>query len=274
LLRRARKKIERKKAYKLQYTTNSIQLNKMAATIQKTLDLIASWSVEDQLSLMHSISGRLLGHGAAIGTVSKSKASKAAKDPDAPKRESNWWIKATQHVRAQLAETIAADKEAGVKVDGKAPIRVASMLKDAGEMSAEHLPTQEEIVAMYEKFKADPPPTKSSSASVASKGSGTSSKKSKFSELSEEEQKARRSEAAKKAAATRAANKAAKESAPQETAPTDVGEHTDGRTICTFRGKRYLRIDNCLWDAGTEKWVGELGEDGTIDTKAEEPEFE
>lgn len=243
------------------------------ATIQSTIDIIATWSVEDQLALMHTISGRLLGHGAAIGAAaaaSKGKSTKAiAKNPDAPKREGNWWVKATQHVRGHLAELIAADKAAGTVIKGTAPITVSSMLKDAGLLSAELLPTAEQVHEMYAKYKDEPPAPKSSSGSVASKGSGTGSAKTKFSDLSDEEKKAKRSEAAKKAAATRAANKASK-----ETKPTDVGEHADGRTICTFRGERYLRIDNCLWNASTEKWVGELKEDGTIDTTVEEPEIE
>lgn len=184
----------------------------MAAN-KSTFDLIATWPVEEQLALMHSISGRLLGHGAAIGAAAaapkgKTKAAKTA-DPDAPKREGSWWIKATQHVREHLSELIAADKAAGVAVKGTAPITVSSMLKDAGELSQEMLPTKEQVVAMYEKYKEDPPAPKSS-ASTASGGSAAGSAKSKHSELSEEEKKAKRSEAAKKAAATRAANKAAK----------------------------------------------------------------
>ena len=185
------------------------------SAIQSTIDLIATWPVEDQLALMHTISGRLLGHGAAIGAAAaaapkgKSKA-KTVKDPDAPKREGNWWVKATQHVRGHLAELIAADKEAGIVIKGTAPITVSSMLKDAGELSAELLPTAEQVAAMYEKYKEEPPAPKSSSASVASGGSAAGSAKSKHSELSEEEKKAKRSEAAKKAAATRAANKAKK----------------------------------------------------------------
>jgi hypothetical protein len=185
------------------------------SSIQPTIDLIATWPVEEQLALMHSISGRLLGHGAAIGaaaTKGKAKAAKAAPAADAPKREGSWWIKATQHVREHLSELIAADKAAGVAVKGTAPITVSSMLKDAGELSQELLPTKEQVVAMYEKYKEDPPAPKSS-ASTSSGGSAAGSAKSKHSELSEEEKKAKRSEAAKKAAATRAANKAAKAAA-------------------------------------------------------------
>jgi hypothetical protein len=182
------------------------------STIQSTIDLIATWPVEQQLALMHSISGRLLGHSAAIGAAAPKGKSKVVKDADAPKREGNWWVKATQHVRGHLAELIAADKEAGIAVKGTAPITVSSMLKDAGELSQELLPTAEQVAAMYEKYKEDPPAPKSS-ASTGSASSGGGSAKSKHSELSEEEKKAKRSEAAKKAAATRAANKAAKAAA-------------------------------------------------------------
>lgn len=172
------------------------------ATNKSTFDLIATWPVEEQLALMHSISGRLLGHAAALVPKAKTK----VVDPDAPKREGNWWVKATQHVRGHLSDLIAADKAAGIAIKGTAPITVSSMLKDAGELSQEILPTKEQVVAMYEQYKEDPPAPKS----VASGGSATGSAKSKASELTEEEKKAKRSEAAKKAAATRAANKAKK----------------------------------------------------------------
>ena len=258
----------------------------MAAN-KSTFDLIATWPVEEQLALMHSISGRLLGHGlavAAIGAVkTKSKVAKTA-DPDAPKREGSWWIKATQHVREHLSDLIAADKAAGVAVKGTAPITVSSMLKDAGELSQELLPTKEQVVAMYEKYKEDPPAPKSS-ASTASGGSAAGSAKSKHSELSEEEKKARRSEAAKKAAATRKANKEAAAALAAggggaaggagPVAPKNTGEETeDGREIWTIGGKRYAKVETALWDAETLAWAGELQEDGSIDATAAEPELE
>ena len=179
---------------------------------------IVAKPVEDRRSIMAALMEALvLGGPIAVPAVGKGGRAAAAKDPSAPKREANWWIKATVRVRAILKEHIEADNaaraEAGeAKVAGTAPTTVASMLKDGGLLNKDTEPTEEQILAMYEQYKAEPPAPKSS-ASTASKGSSTGSAKSKFSSLSPEEQKAKRSEAAKKAAATRAANKAAKAAA-------------------------------------------------------------
>jgi hypothetical protein len=170
--------------------------------------------VEDRRSIMAALMEALvLGGPVAMPAVGKGGRA-AAKDPSAPKREANWWIKATVNIRSMLKAHIEADNtaraEAGEsKIAGTAPTTVASMLKDAGQLGKDTEPTEEQVLAMYEQYKAEPPAPKSGS-STASKGSSTGSAKSKFSSLSPEEQKARRSEAAKKAAATRAANKAAK----------------------------------------------------------------
>jgi len=183
---------------------------------QQLVEAIVAKPLEDRRSIMAALMEALvLGGPIAVPAVGKGGKGGSIKDPSAPKREANWFIKSTVRVRAILKEHIEADNaeraEAGEpKVAGTAPTTVASMLKDAGLSSKETEPTEEEVLAMYEQYKASPPPPKSSS-STASKGSSTASKKTKFSELSEEEKKARRSESAKKAAATRAANKAARE---------------------------------------------------------------
>lgn len=150
------------------------------------------------------------------------KASKAKKevDPDAPPKETSWWIKATQHVREVLKAQIASDNEAlvasgGKKQAGTVPVRVASMLKEAGQLGEGLMPEDAEIMEAYENFKADPPAPKpkaeKKAASVASADSKASTAtKAKFADLTEEEQKAERKARAIRAAATRAANKAAK----------------------------------------------------------------
>ena len=230
-------------------------------------------SVEERLKLVNLLTASMLGASAAIAAIPKAAVGKAsAKAADAPKREGNWWVKATQHVRGLLADAIKADKEAGGKPSGTAPIVVSSMLKEAGQLSADKLPSAEEVLAMYEEYKVNPPAPKSASGSVASKGSATGSAKTKFSDLSEEDKKARRSEAAKKAAITRAANKAAK---AESSAPSNTGKTTDdGMEIWLVGGKRYAKVESFLWDAETRAWAGELKEDGTIDADAAEPELE
>ena len=260
--------------------------------------------LEDRRSIMAALMEALvLGGPIAAPAVGKA----GAKAADGPKKEANWWIKAAVAVgnmlKEQIAEDNAARAEAGQsKVAGTIGPKVASMLKKSGQLTKDTMPSLEEVLAVYEEYKADP-----DAASAASKGSSTASKKTKFSELSEEEKKARRSEAAKKAAATRKANKAAKEAAeagegadggsvgkavaevdsliaaakkpapkaaPKPAAPKQTEDTMeDGRDIWLIGGKRYARIEEGLWHAATGKWAGTLNEDGTIDTEAEEIPF-
>jgi len=154
------------------------------------------------------------------------KGSKKPKDPDAPKKEATWWVKATQHVRAALKEAIEAHNaglaEGGKKLAGTVPVTVASMLKAKGLLSADSPePSEEDILEAFEEFLANPPEPKGpalraaaaakKAGSVASTGSKASTASAAPSvakaEPSEEEKKAIR---AQKAAATRAANKAKK----------------------------------------------------------------
>ena len=166
------------------------------------------------------------------------KASKKPKDPDAPKKEPSWWIKATQHVREALKEAIEADNEALVasgekKLAGTVPVQVASMLKASGKLSADAMPEDEEIMEAYELFKVDPPESKGPAqrankiardeASVAS-SSGSSKTSTKFADLTEEEKTAARTARAIKAAATRKANKAAAEILASEASEEEVEE--------------------------------------------------
>lgn len=177
----------------------------------------------------------------ATPTKASAKAKKAAtaKDPDAPKREATWWIKATQHVREVLKAQIEADNaslvaEGGKKQAGTVPVRVASMLKAAGKLSDEAMPEDDEIFEAYEEFKMNPPEPKmpalreaaaaKKAGSVSSSTGSKASSKPKFAELSEEEQTAARKARAIKAAATRAANKAAKEASAEEEASASEAE--------------------------------------------------
>jgi hypothetical protein len=181
---------------------------------EQLVSAIVAKPVEDRRSIMAALMEALvLGGPVAMPAVGKGGRA-TAKDPSAPKREANWWIKATVNIRSMLKAHIEADNaaraEAGeAKIAGTAPTTIASMLREAGQLGKDREPTEEEVLAMYDQYKADPPAPKSG-GSTASKGSSTGSAKTKFSTLSPEEQKAKRSEAAKKAAATRAANKAAK----------------------------------------------------------------
>ena len=222
---------------------------------------------------------------ASVAKTAKSSSSKKAKDPDAPKREPNWWIKATQRVRGILKGQIEADNlalEDGRKIAGTAPTTVSSMLKDAGKLTPNTWEEIEEadVLDAYETYKHDPPAPKpkkvSAASSVASEGSKAS--KSKFADLSDEEKASKRSEAAKKAAATRKANKAKKEAAvveappPVEEAPPPVEEDSVleakpwkgniGKGVkdyerISYQGQEYIYTQNGqylgVWDEKSKK---------------------
>jgi len=185
------------------------------------------------------------------------KASKA-KDPDAPKRETTWWIKATQSVRTILKAHIESDNsalgEGEKKISGTAPVTVSSMLKDSGKLTAETWQDLDEasVLEAYETYKSSPPapkPKKTSTASSVVSDDSKASKpsKSKFADLSEEEKTAARKARAQKAAATRAANKAKKDS-PAET-PKAEAEGEEVLEAKPWKGnigkgsKDYERID-------------------------------
>ncbi|NDE17634.1 hypothetical protein EBZ80_22180, partial [bacterium] len=185
-------------------------------TTEQLIEAVLARPEDDRKTIMLALVEAML-IGGPLEAKATSKGRKA-KDPSAPKREANWWIKATQYVRSVLADQIAADNEARVadgekKLPGTVPTTVASMLKDAGKLSADVTPSEDEVMAAYESYKAEPPAPKKAS-STASSGSSAKSSKSKYAGMTPEEAEAEkkrvRSEAAKKAAATRAANKAKK----------------------------------------------------------------
>jgi hypothetical protein len=286
--------------------------NEMASemTTEQLIEAVLARPEDDRKTIMLALVEAML-----IGGPLEAKAAgkRKAKDPSAPKREANWWIKATQHVRSLLAEQIAADNEARVadgdkKLPGTVPTTVASMLKDAGKLSADVTPSEEEVLAAYESYKAEPPAPKKAS-STASSGSSAKSSKSKYAGMTPEEAEAakkRRSEAAKKAAATRAANKAKKAAeeedseailaeaealiaaakpaaAPKPAAPAEELEEDEipEKQPITFKGKKYMSLPIehhdkemvGLWDL-KGKWVGALETEGkkqTLHTDCDDP---
>jgi len=223
-------------------------------------EMSARLSHEERLDLAISLLSSLKGSTSAVTPTMAPKAEKATKpkDPDAPKKETTWWIKRTQHVREILKPLIEEhNASAEKKLAGTAPVRVASMLKDAGLLSEEMQPSNGQIQQYFKTFLTSPPeakkaPSVASEASTDSKGA-----KKPRAEMTEEQKKAKR----EKAAATRAANKAKKESPEPFTDMPWIHE-----------GKSYLRVDNSLWDAATDVWVGEWNPvTKIIDTKAAEP---
>jgi len=160
---------------------------------------------KDQRRILEDLMKLLLGK--PVKTV-KAKAVSTSSDGEST---GSWWTDATKRasiVFKPLREEVNEVRvEAGMKkIPGTATASILKTLKDTGKLSKEVFPSEDELKGAFHAWVSISP---EESASATSGGSKVS-KGTKFSELSPEEQKARRSESAKKAAATRAANKAAK----------------------------------------------------------------
>jgi len=208
-----------------------------------------------------------------LNSLMATPAAKPAKAAKAPKtsepKEATWWVKATQHVRTALKPTIdshnSALPEGGKKVTGTAALTVASALKKAGLLAEGMMPTDAQIQKSFADYMANPPEPKPKADSVASASSGGSKPKKAKAELTEEEATAARAAKSAKAKATREKNKAMKAATAAVVEP-----FVDMPFI--LNGHSYLRIENSLWDAGTDAWVGELDPaTNSINASATEP---
>jgi hypothetical protein len=201
----------------------------------------------------------------AAPKASKPRAKKAAaeKDPDAPKKEATWWIKATQEVRAALKSTMDAHNanlaEGAKKLPGTAPVQVSRILKEAGLLSADRMPEEAEIMTAFQTFLTAPLAVKtaewkaaaSPAGSTASATSAGSKPKAAKEPLSEEEAAAAKAAKAAKAKATRERNAAAKAAAAAAPPPVAAPESSEDSVVEAYEWKHdigkglktYERID-------------------------------
>jgi hypothetical protein len=194
----------------------------------KAIILIAEKS---GITIMH---GMAKAAPASAAKDKKEKKEKKVRDPDAPKKEPNDWIKFTGRVRTVISNEIEGEMtEKGVqkKPHPKAVTQTASSLKEKGSMATA---TDEQIVEAYKAWLANPP----EKSKMELNGTGKKAKKDAVVEASEagsddeEKEKAKKvrkpqSEETKKAAAAkRAATKAAKAAAPV-VAPAAAAEEVE-----------------------------------------------
>jgi hypothetical protein len=101
----------------------------------------------------------------ALKAASKPVKAKKEKDPNAPKKEATWWVKRTCEVREAIKEEITAEN-ASRKARGEnalpavVAVRVASMLRDAGKLTQEVMPSVDDIRATWASFLVCPPEAK------------------------------------------------------------------------------------------------------------------
>ncbi len=132
--------------------------------VQMTTDQLKSLFMD---ALRDVIGGKNLDVSSSAPAKGK-RGSRKPRDPDAPKKEPNDWIKFTSRVRSVLGPQM----EDGKKVAPKAVTQVASSLKDASLMPSA---TDEQIIAAYKNWLANPPAV----SKMAAEGRDKKSKKSK-----------------------------------------------------------------------------------------------
>ena len=146
----------------------------------------------------------------ALKAASKPAKAKKEKDPNAPKKEATWWVKRTCEVREAIKDEITAEN-ADRKSRGEnalpavVAVRVASMLRDAGKLTQDVMPSVDDIRATWASFLESPPEAKPKPVKKAKAEPSESKpvKEPKAKKVLTDDEKA-----AKKA--TREANKAAK----------------------------------------------------------------
>lgn len=255
--------------------------------VQMTTDQLKSLFLD---ALRDVLGGKNLDVSSSSAPAKGKRGSRKPRDPDAPKKEPNDWIKFTSRVRSVLGPQM----EDGKKVAPKAVTQVASSLKDASLMPSA---TDDQIIAAYKNWLANPPAvskmaaegrdkkSKKSTGDASSDGSSVASSsksapapapadasadgKKKGRKPMTDEQKA----AAK---AKRDAKKAAKSSASvtESAAPAEDSAADSSADFEPFKWKKMSLLKNARGDVLTEdmEWFGRWdSKTDKIDTNAPQP---
>ena len=232
------------------------------------VETIKSLPLADQWAVMESALK-------ALKAASKPTKAKKVKDPNAPKKEATWWVKRTCEVREAIKDEITAENEARKSRGENAlpavvAVRVASMLRDAGKLTQEVMPSVDDIRATWSSFLVSPPETKPKPVKKTDSAASSESKPAKEpkakKELTDDEKAAKK----EKDKATREAKKAAKSA---ETAAVAVVAVT---TVAAPEAEAESEVEPYEWkfDFGKgEKTYERLDHDGKAyiydnDTKA------
>jgi hypothetical protein len=117
---------------------------------------------------------------------------KKEKDPNAPKKEANWWIQGTQNVVTRL-QTLRPENADELK---KPIVRtnIPKLLKERGQLTKDSLPTDDQITQAYKDWKEDPEIQARFAEARAAKKEGKKEKKADASSDSESVKKAEKEE--------------------------------------------------------------------------------
>ncbi len=258
--------------------------------VQMTTDQLKSLFMD---ALRDVLGGKNLDLSSSSAPAKGKRGSRKPRDPDAPKKEPNDWIKFTSRVRSVLGPQM----EDGKKVAPKAVTQVSSALKDASLMPSA---TDAQIIAAYKNWLANPPAVskmvsegrdkkskKSKGDSTVSSGDGSSVASSKSAPApapadasADGKKKGRKPMTDEQKAAAKAkrdAKKAAKSSAStsaESAAPAEDSAADSSADFEPFKWKKMSLLKNARGDVLTEdmEWFGHWdSKTDKIDTNAPQP---
>jgi hypothetical protein len=131
----------------------------MSATIEtlsvdQILAAVADMSVDDRFSVMeHCLK--------LLRKETKGLKAKKVKDPNAPKKEANWFMKGSQDVIRPALKDKFFDAATNTWKDEALKLqpsftKIAGILKADGHFTPEKMPTPTQVIAAYNKWKATP----------------------------------------------------------------------------------------------------------------------
>jgi hypothetical protein len=144
----------------------------MSATIEtlsvdQILAAVADMSVDDRFSVMeHCLK--------LLRKETKGLKAKKVKDPNAPKKEANWFMKGSQEVIRPALKDKLFDAATNTWKDDALKLqptftKIAGILKADGHFTPEKMPTPAQVIAAYNKWKTSAPaaPSVPATASTA-----------------------------------------------------------------------------------------------------------
>ena len=254
--------------------------NMIVSMTQDQLKALVAEAIRDALAGKLDLSA--VASAASSTPAAKAKRAKKERDPDAPKKEPNDWIKFTSRVR----EVLTAAATDGKKLHPKAVTQTASALKAADLMGTA---TDAQIQAAYADWLANPPAVSKQEAEGKSKrskaGSDASSTASSSSagdaapvaEVAAPKKKGGRKPMTDEQKAAAKVKRDAKKAEVVTAPPKPSADEDDGGDVMDFEPftwKKMSLLKNARGDVLTEdmEWFGKWDASANkVDTSAPQP---
>lgn len=124
-------------------------------TAEQIIAAVSELSMDDRFNLMEHCFKLLR-------KETKGLKAKKAKDPNAPKKEANWFMKGSQEVIRPALKDKFFDAATNTWKDENLKLqptftKIAGILKAEGQFTPEKMPTPAQVIAAYNKWKAQAP---------------------------------------------------------------------------------------------------------------------